>query len=281
MDQADTSAQIFNHPLRTLRRKRAINRIESGKSEGFLLKHTAVFGAEKLLDVNRQFENAAIIGLPPFTQTLLENLPKNKLSQSIEQHDHWPEVFSETYDLIISGLVLQSRNDILLLMSQARAALRPDGLFLASLLGGQSLLGLRRACFAMDQEKFGGIIARIAPMIDLQQAGGLLSAAGLAQPVVDRDKINLSYKALRTMVNDLRDIGETNSLSTGSSVYSGKDFLARLENSYASKTKDGGFKGDFEVIWLTGWAPHESQQKPLKPGSANTSLASALRKIRD
>lgn len=281
MAQPDTAAQIFNHELRAKRRDRALRRFARGKADGFLLRQAAQIAAEKLMDVNRDFGRVALIGFPLFGEVLKNMLPPEKLGDKIDEFSDWPDALGQEYDLILSGLVLQSRNDIPQLMIHARQALRPDGLFLSVLLGGESLLGLRRACFAADQARFGGILPRIAPMIDLQQAGGLLSMAGLAQPVVDRDRIKTNYRSLKTLVDDLRDIGETNALMTTKHKYFGNGFLRYLETQYTEKTEDGKFKSDFELIWMTGWAPHESQQKPLKPGSAKMGLNEALRNIRN
>jgi len=286
MAQTKATPQIFNHDRRALRRARAVRRFFTGKGEGFLLKQVGVMAAEKLMDVNRRFETGVVIGLPAFKDQFLDQLPLAKHPKKLISYDHWPQTLPEGCDLILSGLVLQSRNDIPALIMAARRALKPDGLFLASIVGGESLLGLRRACFGADQDRFGGAIPRVAPMINLQQAGGLLAVAGLAQPVIDRDVIKTSYRCLHRLADDLRDIGETNCLAAAGQTlagkrFSGRDFLSRIEAHYADRNETGAMISDFEILWMTGWAPHESQQKPLRPGSAKIPLSEALKKIRD
>lgn len=282
MDSKRQTAQIFNHDLRALRRARAIRRYESGKSDAFIARRVGELAAERLQDINRRFNQIALIGLPAFIDGFLESVSEDKRPSKINRFEDWPSEFEKEYDLIISGLVLQSRNDVPQLIIAARKALKPDGFFLSVILGGESLLGLRRACFALDQITHGGVLPRVAPMIDLQQAGGLLSMAGLAQPVIDRDYLKVNYKTLRTLIEDLRDMGETNCLSAANTTsYVGRGFLNQMEAHYLDTTSDGKFATLFDLIWMSGWAPHASQQKPLKPGSAKTRLSDALKTIRE
>lgn len=284
MAQNPQQAQIFNHELRSIRRARAVRRYKSGKS-AFLLQNAGELAAEKLSDVNRQFQQAVIVGLPAFVDAFTESLPESRKPTNIATYMDWPNSWSESWpentDLVISGLVVQSRNDLPDIMKTAREAMVADGLFLSALLGGETLLNMRRACFAVDLEARGGAVARIAPMIDLQQAAGLLGFAGFAQPVVDRDKLNITYRSLATLAGDLRDIGESNCLMQSSKAFSGKNFLSQLEALYPALTEDGRFKARFDIIWMSGWTPHASQQKPLKPGSAKKKLSDALREIKE
>ncbi len=277
MGQKPSQPQIFNPALRQLRRERALRRDRS-----FLLERCAEDAAERIMDINRQFESAVIIGLPVFEKMLLKKLPASKTPKSIVSFTDWPQSFADSLkpDLIISALVLQSLDRVPQAVTEARRILQPDGLFLSALLGGESLLALRRACFAADQKRYGGIIPRIAPMIDVQQAAGLLRAAGLALPVIDRDGFTVSYKLLETLVSDLRDIGEVNNLSAYSPRYEGRDFFENVIANYTERDDGGRFKAALEILWMTAWKPHESQQKPLKPGSAKTRLSHALRQIK-
>lgn len=233
------------------------------------------------MDVSRRFEEAIIIGLPAFVDKLLSDLPEAKKPLKVHRFDHWPNELPSGCDLIISGLVLQSRNDVPELVIAAHTALKPDGLFLSVIIGGESLVNLRRAWFGADQSRIGGVKARMAPMINMQQAAGLLSMAGFAQPVIDRDKTNISYRTLKTLVDDLRDIGETNCLATASIEYEGRGFIKVLESHYPEKDSKSKYIARFEFIWMAGWSPHDSQQKPLKPGSAKMKLSDALKKIRE
>ncbi len=279
MSPTEPKAQIFNERRRAFHRARAKLRVERGKGDGFLLSYCGKIAAEKLQDINRNFERAVIIGLPVFRKACLDYLPKTKLPKEIFEFDDWPEELPADCHLIVSGLVLQSVNAVPDAMRMAGKALLPDGLFLSALLGGESLLSLKRACYAVDQDMRGGMLARVAPMIDLQQAAQLLSLAGLALPVTDKDICSIQYKSLKTLVDDLRDIGETNSLNAMSRNYAGRDYLRLLGESYPDKGPQGRFLCSYEIIWMTGWRPHASQQKPLKPGSAQIHLSDALSRL--
>ena len=270
--------QIFNAKLRRLRRARAARR----EGDSFLLRRCAKEAASRLCDINRQFESAIIIGLPDFSRHLIDCLPEDKRPKSVVILQDYPEAIDpKSADLLISGLVLQSLNHVPQAMQIARQALRPDGLFLGSILGGESLLDLRRACFAVDMDRFGGVKPRVAPMIDMQQAAGLLGSAGFAMPVIDKDNFTVKYKSLKTFICDLRDIGETNALSSQAYNFLGRDYLANLAQNIERDVSNGKSVIKFDVIWMTGWSPDKSQPKPLKPGSAKTNLADALKAIRD
>lgn len=288
MSPSEPRAQIFNPQRRSARRLRAARRVARGKSsrkgegkgEGFLLAYCARLAADRLLDISRQFEKAVIIGLPEFRAVFLAELPNERRPIKVIEFDDWPQSLPQNCDLVLSGLVLQSLDAVPQCMAQARRALRPDGLFLSAILGGESLLGLKRACFAVDQERFGGILPRVAPMIDLQQAAGLLGAGGLALPVVDRDVCTVNYKSFGTLIDDLRDIGETSHLAAMPKSFAGKGFAAELASHYPDMDAKGRFICPYEIIWMTGWAPHKSQQKPLKPGSAKMRLGDALKNLK-
>ena len=276
MREKPQTPQMFNPALRRVRRERAARR----KGNGFLLRRCGEDAADRLIDINRQFEQAVIIGLPIFVESVVNGLPPEKRPKKITVYNDWPKTgFNEIgADLVISGLVLQSLNEVPWAIKSARESLVPDGLFLSCFLGGESLLGLRRACFGVDQDKYGGIIPRIAPMIDVQQAAGLLQ--DFALPVIDRDACRVKYKALKTLVEDLRDIGETNSLLAYTPQFEGRKFLEAISKNYTERNLEGKYEVLFDIIWMTGWVPHKSQQKPLKPGSAKTKLSDALKNIR-
>lgn len=279
MSPSEPKAQIFNMELRALRRARAKKRVDNGKGDGFLLKFCGEIAAEKILDINREFKRAVIIGLPVFRRAFLAGLSAEKTPTEVIEFDDWPEQMPDDCHFVISGLVLQSLNDVPEAIIAASRALRPDGLFLAAILGGESLLFLRRACFAVDQSRMGGIVPRIAPMIDLQQAAGLLGLGGLALPVTDKDIFTVHYKSLETLVRDLRDIGEANCLTSLSEQYLGRTYLRELAENYQQRDVDGRFLCPYEILWMTGWKPHVSQQKSLKPGSAKMHLSDALKNL--
>jgi SAM-dependent methyltransferase len=185
---------------------------------------------------------------------------------------------SESFDLIASALSLQWANDLPGVLVQIRRALAPDGLFLAALLGGQSLTELRTALTSAEAELTGGASPRVAPFADIRDLGQLLQRAGFALPVTDIDPIVVRYASMFALMQDLRAMGATNALSERSRVPLRRAVLMRAAEIYAERFADvdGRVRASFDIVWLSGWAPHESQQKPLAPGSARMRLAEAL-----
>ncbi len=271
----DTKAlpRIFDERLLKLRRARAARRGPS-----FLLKRAMEDAAERLLDVNRQFQNCLILGSPDIEAYLREHLPKEKCPAQIKTISNITEMSGSDYDLVLSLLTLQSENDIVGTMIRLRQSLKPDGLFIAAMFGGDTLTELRQAMYQTDEDLLGGMSARVYPMAGYTQAGELLARAGLNQPVVDTDRFTVSYSKFNKLTSDLRDLGETNILTARNKSALPKAYPQQLENNYRSSfaRDDGKLKTSFEILWLTGWCPHESQQKPLKPGSAKMRLADAL-----
>lgn len=183
-----------------------------------------------------------------------------------------------TFDLIVSPLVLHSVNDVPGALIQMRRALKPDGLLLASLFGGQTLKELRLSLLEAEAEICGGAGLRVAPFADLQDIAGLLQRAGFALPAADRDILTVRYGEPMRLLADLRAMGETAALAERSERALSRRVLARAFEIYRSRYADeeDRLRATFEILTATGWAPHESQQKPLKPGSAKTRLADAL-----
>jgi len=180
-------------------------------------------------------------------------------------------------DLAMSVMALHWANDLPGSLVQIRRALRPDGLLLAAFLGGDTLTELRDCLSAAEIEISGGISPRIIPFTDLRDAGGLLQRAGFALPVADQDRINVTYASPTALMHDLRAMGETNALSQRRKHFTSRTVFARAAELYAQRyTEEGRICATFDVIYLTGWAPHESQQKPLRPGTATARLANAL-----
>ena len=182
------------------------------------------------------------------------------------------------FDLITSCLTLHWVNDLPGALIQIRRALRPDGLFLGALFGGDTLIELRRALLEAETGITGGGAARCAPVVDLSQAGSLLQRAGFALPVTDTDTITVDYPDMFSLLRDLRGMGETNALAKRLPLRRATLFAtaARYRDLHAGS--DGRLPATFQVIWLTGWAPHESQQRALPPGSTTARLADALRR---
>lgn len=184
----------------------------------------------------------------------------------------------ETVDLFVSGLSLQFVNDLPGVLVQLRRALKPDGLLLASLVGGESLRELREAWVVAEDEVRGGASPRVAPFVDVRDLGGLAQRAGFALPVVDTDQVQVTYASPLALMRDLKFMGASNALVSRSRKPVTGELLARACEVYEERfsTGDGAVVATFDIVTLTAWAPHESQQKPLRPGSATTRLADAL-----
>lgn len=181
-------------------------------------------------------------------------------------------------DLVVSGLSLQLVNDLPGALIQIRRALRPDGLLLAALLGGETLRELREAWLLAEDEIEGGASPRVAPYADLRDLGRLLQRAGFALPVVDADIVTVTYASPLALMRELKAMGASNMLSARSRRPIRRATLARACEIYVERFggPDGRIPATFEIDTLTAWVPHESQQKPLVPGSAAMRLADAL-----
>lgn len=183
------------------------------------------------------------------------------------------------FDLVFSNLALHWANDLPGTLSRIRRALKPDGCFLASLFGGETLAELRQSLMAAELELTGGAAPRVIPFADLRDMGALLQRAGFSLPVVDGERIIVEYGTLEGLMHDLRDMGETNVLAQQSRAPLRRDVLRRAEEIYRERfaTSDGRLEARFDIIYLIGWAPHESQQKPLPRGSGEIDLGDALK----
>lgn len=182
------------------------------------------------------------------------------------------------FDLVVSPLLLHWVNDLPGALIQIRRALKPDGLLLGAMFGGQTLQELRLALIEAESEITGGAGPRVAPFADLQDIAHLLQRAGFALPAADRDVLTVRYKEPMRLLSDLRAMGETAALAERSPHGLSRRILARAFEIYAARFSDpdGRLRATFEIITAAGWAPHESQQKPLQPGSAKARLADAL-----
>lgn len=187
-----------------------------------------------------------------------------------------------SFDLIVSGLSLQWVNDLPGALAQIRRVLAPDGLFLACFPGGSSLNELRSAFAQAEEEICGGASPRVSPFVDLRDLGSLLQRAGFALPVTDADTLTLRYDSMFALCRELRAMGAANALTQRSRRPLRRHVLLRAAEIYAERFSDadGRVRASLELVWLSGWAPHESQQKPLQPGSAKMRLADALKAAR-
>lgn len=187
----------------------------------------------------------------------------------------------KSFHLVASALSLHWVNDLPGALVQIRRALKPDGLFLGALFGGDTLTELRQALSEAEIECEGGLSPRVSPFVDLRDMGSLLQRAGFALPVVDSDRVTVRYANMFKLMADLRGMGETNALIERRRKPLRRSTLLRAAEIYQQKfgLEDGRITATFEIVTATGWAPHESQQKPLQPGSATTRLADALGSI--
>lgn len=272
---SDTKAPpiIFDESLLALRRARAAKRGTS-----FLMQRCLEDATERLLDVHRNFKNILILGSSDLETYLKANLPAQKFETIITCETVASLPSKADFDLVISCLRLQSENDLPGAIIQLRHRLKADGLFIASMFGGDTLSELRQAFYKTDESILGGLTPHIYPMADYSQAAGLLSRAGLNQPVIDTDRFKVTYNRFERLISDLRDLGETNVMLSRHDQPLTRGYVTALGQNYRDKFyhEDGKLICSFEILWLTGWVPHESQQKPLKPGSATVSLAEGL-----
>jgi SAM-dependent methyltransferase len=277
---------------RTLLRRRRLRALHGGPVD-FLLRHVAEELVERLLVVKRSFGLAADIGTPGdalrtmmrsqgLARTVIAVDPLGHTLRgeplSVAADEEALPIADGSLDLVVSALSLQFVNDLPGTLAQIRRALKPDGLFLAALLGGETLTELRQSFAAAESELDGGVSPRVAPFSDLRDLGALLQRAGLALPVADTDRLTVRYATAFDLMRDLRGMGATNALVERRRTPLRRATLLRMAEIYAERFSDpdGRLRASFEIVWLSGWAPHESQQHPLKPGSARTRLADAL-----
>jgi SAM-dependent methyltransferase len=184
-----------------------------------------------------------------------------------------------SFDLIVSGLALQWVNDLPGVLAQTRRMLAPDGLFLACLVGGASLVELRSALAQAEVEIAGGASPRVSPFVDVRDMGALLQRAGFALPVADVDSFTLRYDSMFALMEELRAMGAANVLAKRARRPLRRDIVARAAQIYAERFSDADrrVRATFDIVWASGWAPHESQQKPAPRGSATMSLEDAMK----
>ena len=238
--------------------------------------HAAVAGEvrERLAEVNRPFTAPAVVGPQAALWAEALGLPARAVPD-----DEVLALDEGAHDLVVHGLALHWANDPVGQLVQARRALRPDGLMIAALFGGETLAGLRAALAEAEVATLGGLSPRVAPMAELRDLGGLLQRAGFALPVADSQSFDVSYPSALALMRDLRAMGETNVMRDRLRRPMRREMLARAAALYAERFGDGKGRvlARFEVIFLTGWAPAPGQPQPLRPGWAKARLADALR----
>jgi SAM-dependent methyltransferase len=290
----DPVMNVFDRRLVRRHRDRAAGHFAQ---HDFLVREVAERLAERLNDVTRAFPRAldlgchsgvlaAALGDRGAIETLIQSDLSGAMARLAAANGRPSLVADEellpfapgSFDLVMSVLSLHWVNDLPGTLIQIGRCLKPDGLFLAALLGGETLGQLRAALLQAELEVEGGASPRVSPFLDLRDAGALLQRAGFALPVADRDVITVDYPDALALMADLRAMGEANALEDRRRTPSRRTTLLRAAALYQElyARNDGRLPATFDVIYLTAWAPHASQPKPLRPGSAAHRLAEAL-----
>ncbi|MEK9677580.1 MAG: methyltransferase domain-containing protein [Rhodospirillaceae bacterium] len=283
--------QVFDR--QAVRRHR--DRAAAGLNEyDFLFRQANDILIDRLDDIRRAFPRVLDLGCRTGglaaalqARTGMEMMVQSDLSQAmVSQADGLRLVSDEefgpfapdTFDLVVSCLNLHWVNDLPGALIQIRQSLKPDGLFLAALFGGETLTELRQAFLKAEMETMGGAGPRISPMIDIRDAGGLLQRAGFALPVADTETLTVSYGSALKLMRDLRGMGESHSASSRRKSFTRRDTIARAAAIYGERFagEDGRMLATFEIIMLTGWAPSPDQPQPLARGSGQVSLGAVL-----
>lgn len=287
----DTTISIFDRTLLAVRGARFAAGI---REHDFLLRRAAEDITGRLETVMRDFPVAIDLGARHgvIGDRLRESdrvgtviacdpcLPLLRLSNGphIACEDDLLPFAAASLDLVVSGLSLHLVNDVPGALVQIRRALRPDGLFLAAVLGGRTLFELRDALACAEEEVDGGVSPRVAPFGDVRDFGALLQRAGFALPVTDADMVTVTYKTPFHLMRDIRAMGASNMLLERRRIPVKRRVLMRAAEIYSERypAREGRIQATFEFLYLTGWAPDASQPKPLKPGSAQARLADVL-----
>ncbi len=285
-----TQPLLFDRPLGFLRYHRALKQ----GFANFLLEHAIEDMGERLGVITRQFSSGADIGtvrddacrylkatnrVGSITRLSPIDDGSSLNAGVLEGHEEVIPFPAEQFDLVISLLALQGANDLPGVLVQIRRLLIPDGLFLGCMFGGSTLTELRQVMMQAESEIEGGVSPRVAPFADIKDVGSLMQRAGFALPVVDSEPLCVRYNTLFDLIRDLRAMGLTNVLSERSKRPLKRQTFMRAAELYAQdfSDPDGRIRATFDVVWMLGWAPHESQQKPLRPGTAKMNLADALK----
>ena len=254
----------------------------------FLFREVAERLADRLDGIKRMFPRAADIGCRngfaksffvgrAGIETLIGLDPSPAFRPDVVADEEFLPLADHSVDLAISCLALHWVNDLPGALIQIRRALKPDGLFLAAMLGGDTLSELRGALMESELAEEGGVSPRASPLAALSDAAGLLQRAGFALPVADAETITVTYADAFALMRDLRGMGETNAAALRRRNFSRRATVFGAVDRYRiAHAKDARIPATFEVLFLTGWAPHDSQQRPLRPGSASARLADAL-----
>ncbi len=288
---ASSSPHVFDRGVLRLRRDRAAGKIAE---YDFLLQEVAGRLIDRLSIVKRHFPLMLdlgsahgvmaknLSGLPGvehvFSTEISSRLAAMSAGGAIVADEEYLPFADDSFDAVISNLSLQWVNDLPGALLQLRRALKPDGLFMAAIMGGETLSELRHALMTAEIEVVGGASPRVSPLVDLRDMGALMQRAGYALPVIDSEIITVDYPHMFRLMQDLRGMGATNVVSARLKTPTRKAVLMRAAEIYQQEfgTADGMIPARFEVIFVIGWKPHESQQKPSQRGSGKVSLADIL-----
>ncbi|MEM5502640.1 SAM-dependent methyltransferase [Ahrensia kielensis] len=237
------------------------------------------------LDItNRKFKSGRFVSMyPSLVRAHFDDQKTLQISAAMDdvksRHGDILGLDAQSEDLIIDVASLHQANDMPGMLIQYCRALKPDGLFLACVPGGDTLTELRQSLFAAESKISGGVRPRVLPFMDVRDAGGLLQRAGFALPVTDIDSVVVRYDTMFDLMLDLRAMGATNTLVERQKSLSRRDLFHNAAQHYAENfaDSDGRIRATFSFIWMSGWAPDASQPQPLKPGSATQSLAKVLK----
>jgi len=243
----------------------------------FLIDEAASGVADRVGAAARRFHDAVEIGGTDLAFGKLKTLAE-RWTRATFSEDELLELPEQKFELAVSVLALHAVNDLPGALIQIRRSLKPDGLFVAALLAGDTLKELRESFASGEETVSGGVSPRVAPFADVRDLGGLLHRAGFSLPVADSERTTVRYRKFDTLLHDLRAAGETNTLVHRTRKTLRRDALAASLAHYNAfhAEADGRLRATFDIVYLTGWSPHESQQKPLRPGSAKSRLADAL-----
>ncbi len=277
-----TGPKLFDRRLLVLRQSRA----RMLGPETFLIDRVALELGERLAAVLRRFEVAVDLGSPgeAIRHALAQSgrvgriVTVSRFGGDVIADEELLPFAEGALDLVASALSFQFVNDLPGVLVQIRRALKPDGLLLAALAGGSSLGELRECFVQAESEIEGGLSPHVAPFADVRSLGALMQRAGFALPVVDSDRLTVRYPSVFELMYDLRRMGATNILCERNRRPLRRTTLMRMAEIYAQRfaDPDGRIRATFDILWLSGWAPHASQQQPLKPGSAARRLSDVL-----
>ncbi len=280
---------VFDRAQIKHNRKRCANKFGD---HDFLFQWSKNQLSERIYDINRSFAKVLQIGSRGailqdqhdkignmVTMDLTGKPVQNCGGAYIQASEEFLPIATKSMDLVISNLSLHSVNDLVGTFAQIHSCLKDDGVFIASMLGGETLYELRKIMMEVELSMLGGASPRIFPFADKVQMGGLLQRANFALPIVDSDVITVTYDSAFKLLHDLRNMGEGNAIAARDKTPLGKEFFMQVAQKYHEQFagEDGRIEASFEVIFLLGWTPHESQQKPLPRGSTKHSLTEILK----